>query len=225
MELKLHVLVMEFLGKSGAAAPRIRDARLSQAELREAYLDLLLILRKLYQECRLVHGDLSEYNLLVREGQEAVQLRVRVQVAGERGTSSVAGGQDWWATARYTQLLSPALTQHHSAPWLALAPALSPFIHHLPIPHHPQWHEGEVWVIDVSQAVDLDHPHALTFLREDCAHVNAYFRRSGVATLTTRELFEFVVDPTVDDTNQDATLQALVSGMRWCVHGQACRMG
>jgi RIO kinase 1 len=31
-------------------------------------------------------------------------------------------------------------------------------------------------VIDVSQAVDLDHPKALDFLREDCAHVNDFFR-------------------------------------------------
>jgi RIO kinase 1 len=31
-------------------------------------------------------------------------------------------------------------------------------------------------VIDVGQAVDLDHPKALDFLREDCAHVNDYFR-------------------------------------------------
>jgi RIO kinase 1 len=34
-------------------------------------------------------------------------------------------------------------------------------------------------IIDVSQAVDLDHPKALDFLREDCAHVNDFFRRRG----------------------------------------------
>jgi serine/threonine-protein kinase RIO1 len=36
--------------------------------------------------------------------------------------------------------------------------------------------QGELVIIDVSQAVDLDHPKALDFLREDCAHVNDYFR-------------------------------------------------
>lgn len=44
----------------------------------------------------------------------------------------------------------------------------------------PTWRavlmQGELVVIDVSQAVDLDHPKALDFLREDCAHVNDYFR-------------------------------------------------
>lgn len=68
-------------------------------------------------------------------------------------------------------------------------------------------------MIDVSQAVDLDHPHALTFLREDCVHTNAYFKRKGVPTLTTRELFDFVVDPTITASNIDATLQALVSAV------------
>jgi serine/threonine-protein kinase RIO1 len=46
--------------------------------------------------------------------------------------------------------------------------------------------QGELYIIDVSQSVDLEHPHALHFLREDIAHVNAFFRRAGVATLTTR---------------------------------------
>lgn len=36
--------------------------------------------------------------------------------------------------------------------------------------------QGELVLIDVSQAVDLDHPKALDFLREDCAHVNDFFR-------------------------------------------------
>jgi RIO kinase 1 len=29
-----------------------------------------------------------------------------------------------------------------------------------------------LYIIDVSQSVDLDHPHALDFLREDCLHIS-----------------------------------------------------
>ena len=29
------------------------------------YTEMVVLMRKLYQECRLVHGDLSEYNILV----------------------------------------------------------------------------------------------------------------------------------------------------------------
>lgn len=36
----------------------------------------------------------------------------------------------------------------------------------------PRYHSGDVHIIDVSQAVEHDHPHALEFLRKDCANVN-----------------------------------------------------
>ncbi len=39
--------------------------------------------------------------------------------------------------------------------------------------------QGELHIIDVSQSVDLDHPKALDFLKEDCKHVNDFFRRKG----------------------------------------------
>ena len=32
-----------------------------------AYTEMVMIIRKLYQDCRLVHGDLSEYNILFHE--------------------------------------------------------------------------------------------------------------------------------------------------------------
>ena len=39
--------------------------------------------------------------------------------------------------------------------------------------------------------------------------MNAFFCRVGVATLTMRELFDFVVDPTITNDNLDATLDHL----------------
>jgi serine/threonine-protein kinase RIO1 len=35
--------------------------------------------------------------------------------------------------------------------------------------------QGHLWIIDVSQSVELDHPRALDFLREDCLHVSVGF--------------------------------------------------
>lgn len=64
-------------------------------------------------------------------------------------------------------------------------------------------------IIDVSQSVDLDHPLALDFLREDCTHVNDFFRRAGIATLTMQQAFEFVIDPAVTAANVDSVLDAL----------------
>ncbi len=70
--------------------------------------------------------------------------------------------------------------------------------------------QDELWIIDVSQSVDLDHPRAFDFLREDALHVNDFFRRAGVATLTVRELFDFVVDPNINAGNIEAAVDALI---------------
>lgn len=131
--LRLHVLVMEFIGKTGWAAPRLKDAALSLDKLREGYVEMITIMRVLYQKCKLVHGDLSEYNIL--------------------------------------------------------------------------YHEGHMYVIDVSQSVDLDHPHALDFLREDCVHVSDFFKKRGVAVMTIRELFDFIVDPAINEDSVDSYLE------------------
>lgn len=36
----------------------------------------------------------------------------------------------------------------------------------------PRYFKGEIVVIDVSQSVEHDHPHALEFLRKDCNNIN-----------------------------------------------------
>ncbi|KAK7256758.1 hypothetical protein RIF29_30218 [Crotalaria pallida] len=131
--LRLHVLVMEFIGKAGWAAPRLKDAALSLDKLREGYVEMIIAMRTLYQKCKLVHGDLSEYNIL--------------------------------------------------------------------------YYEGHLYIIDVSQAVDPDHPHALDFLREDCVHVSEFFKKNGVAVMTIRELFDFIVDASIADDAVDSYLE------------------
>lgn len=83
--------------------------------------------------------------------------------------------------------------------------------------------QDELWIIDVSQAVDLDHPRALDFLKEDASHINAFFRRAGIAVLTTRQLFDFSVDPSINESNLHEavqTLQQLAVRYRpcWCAH-------
>ncbi|KAK1606585.1 hypothetical protein QYE76_030258 [Lolium multiflorum] len=133
VHLKLHVLAMEFIGKGGVHAPRLKDAALSDDKLRVAYFEIVTTMRTLYQKCKLVHGDLSEYNIL--------------------------------------------------------------------------YYEGHLYIIDVSQSVDLDHPLALDFLKEDCLHVNDFFEKRGVAVMTVTELFNFVVDQNIADEDVDDYLE------------------
>uniref|UniRef100_A0A8B9GZS2 Serine/threonine-protein kinase RIO3 n=1 Tax=Astyanax mexicanus TaxID=7994 RepID=A0A8B9GZS2_ASTMX len=55
------------------------------------------------------------------------------------------------------------------------------------------WHDGQVWLIDVSQSVEPTHPHGLEFLFRDCRNVATFFQKSGVAeALSVYELFNTV---------------------------------
>ncbi|WP_456366192.1 serine protein kinase RIO [Thermococcus sp.] len=61
-----NVLVMEFIGDEGPA-PRLKDAEggLSKAELERLYSHLIEVVERLWREGEMVHGDLSEYNVLL----------------------------------------------------------------------------------------------------------------------------------------------------------------
>uniref|UniRef100_A0AC34R493 Serine/threonine-protein kinase RIO1 n=2 Tax=Panagrolaimus sp. JU765 TaxID=591449 RepID=A0AC34R493_9BILA len=131
--LKSHVLVMEFLGKDGWPAPLLKNADISENGLAEAlYLDCVQMVRDMYRKCRLVHADLSEFNMIV--------------------------------------------------------------------------HEGLLYIIDVSQSVEHDHPNSLLFLRSDIANVSKFFKDNGVPVLSMRRLFEYVVDPTISDSQARSIL-------------------
>ncbi|KAL1413105.1 Serine/threonine-protein kinase rio1 [Vanrija albida] len=62
------------------------------------------------------------------------------------------------------------------------------------------YHAGHVYIIDVSQSVEHDHPSAFDFLRSDIRNVEDFFqRRSGgeVRTLGIRRTWSFIVDESV----------------------------
>lgn len=73
LHLKLHVLLMSFIGDAdGTPAPRLKDAHITNAMAPGLYDQCIRLMRTMYQECRLVHADFSEYNLLLYEGQIVV---------------------------------------------------------------------------------------------------------------------------------------------------------
>ncbi|KAK5584006.1 hypothetical protein RB653_005613 [Dictyostelium firmibasis] len=134
--LRNHILVMTFIGKDGYAAPRLKDATVSQEKFGVIYLDCIKMMRILFHKCRLVHADLSEYNML--------------------------------------------------------------------------YYKNQLYIIDVSQSVEHDHPHSLDFLRMDCANVTDFFRKKEVNTMFIQELFEFITDLTITDDNIDQYLEKML---------------
>ncbi|GIX90747.1 hypothetical protein CDAR_389491 [Caerostris darwini] len=67
--LKDNVLVMSLIGKNGIPAPLLKNAELSDSSYCQIYVDCVYLMKRLYYDCKLVHADLSEYNLLYSEGQ------------------------------------------------------------------------------------------------------------------------------------------------------------
>jgi RIO kinase 1 len=65
MPLKVegNVLLMEFIGRNGNPAPLLRETALDHPAL--VYDKVVGAVRTLYQKARLVHGDLSEYNIML----------------------------------------------------------------------------------------------------------------------------------------------------------------
>eukprot|EP00759_Apiculatamorpha_spiralis_P050584 PhF_6_TR4830/c0_g1_i1/m.6711/K07178/RIOK1; RIO kinase 1 len=111
LQLRHHVLLMSFLGHDGWPMPRLHDCpEYVRSHGPRLYESIVNILRTMYTQCSLVHGDFSEYNLLVD---------VRVKEDEQ-----------------------------------------------LP----------QIYVIDVSQSVEPDHPNSSAFLRRDILNVIRFFQ-------------------------------------------------
>ena len=137
--LRSHVLLMDFIGTDGWPSPKLKDVVLTSSKPRKLYRECVEIMWKLYNKCKLVHADLSEYNML--------------------------------------------------------------------------YYDGSIVIIDVSQAVEHDHPMALEFLRKDCTNITEFFKKNDVGVMSVKSLFDFITDPTVTEDNMDSYLDAISEQM------------
>ncbi|CAJ1408743.1 unnamed protein product [Effrenium voratum] len=137
IDVRQNVLVMDFLGQESNAAPRLKDTDgLDSSAWQSLYIDCAVLMRKMMQQCRLVHGDLSEYNML--------------------------------------------------------------------------YFAGNLYIIDVSQSVESDHPHALDFLKRDCVNVNSFFgKRMLSEVIPVKRLFDFVVTRDLQRSARSAANESL----------------
>lgn len=70
------------------------------------------------------------------------------------------------------------------------------------------WHEGTVYVIDVSQAVDLTHPQAFNFLYRDCCNISTFFKKQGsVGVLSAEKMFNEITGFDIQGVGADFSAQ------------------
>lgn len=61
--VRKNILVMEFIGEDFSPYPKLKDVEPENPQ--EAYKDTIKGIERLWNEAELVHGDLSEYNIVV----------------------------------------------------------------------------------------------------------------------------------------------------------------
>lgn len=59
---------MAFVGTDGFPAPKLKDVDISSSKARELYRDCVILIWRLYNIVKLVHADLSEFNILYHDG-------------------------------------------------------------------------------------------------------------------------------------------------------------
>lgn len=64
-------------------------------------------------------------------------------------------------------------------------------------------HDNKLYIIDVSQSVEPEHPMSLDFLRMDIKNVNSYFEKLGIDIFPERMIFQFVISETLENFEGD----------------------
>jgi len=121
--------------------------------------------RKMFIECKLVHADLSEYNILYH-------------VEDTSSVSSIPSASE------------TATDDANPVPLKEEAPAQT---------------RGHLYIIDVSQSVEHDHPHAFDFLRADLRNIEDFFGKRGVRCLGLRRAFDFVTREVLPSVPENAS--------------------
>jgi RIO kinase 1 len=68
--VKSNVVIMEFIGKKGVSAPSLKEQ--APANPKKIYKIIVTYLKRLYKKAKIVHGDLSEYNIMMWKGKPVV---------------------------------------------------------------------------------------------------------------------------------------------------------
>jgi len=117
--IKNNILIMEYIGFGPIPAPKLKDIKDPQ-NLDKIFEDIMDFIKILYQKANLVHGDLSEFNIL--------------------------------------------------------------------------YHNQKPFVIDISQAVSIQHPKAEIYLVRDIKNIYNYFEKQGLELPDPNKIYYDIID-------------------------------
>ncbi|ODV89815.1 hypothetical protein CANCADRAFT_4442 [Tortispora caseinolytica NRRL Y-17796] len=76
------------------------------------------------------------------------------------------------------------------------------------------YHDGLLYIIDVSQSVEHDHPASLDFLRMDIKNVSNFFSKYGVNVFSERAMFEIIATDDLIKKLPERNLETILSHLR-----------
>lgn len=104
--VRRNVLIMEFIGENGISAPLLREIPLKNPG--RIYRQILANVKRLYRKAKLVHADLSEYNVMIWKG-KPVLFDVSQAVPREHPMASEFLHRDLKNISRYFKRLGVAV--------------------------------------------------------------------------------------------------------------------
>ena len=119
IHVKNNILIMEYIGFESIPAPRLKDIKKIKDPI-NLMNELLYFIKNLYQKAKLVHGDLSEFNVL--------------------------------------------------------------------------YHNQKPVIIDISQAVSIEHPKAVVYLERDIKNMFNYLERLNIELLDRKKFYDEILN-------------------------------
>lgn len=201
---KDNVLFMRFLGDEGWPAPQLRELDIKKGSKKwtALYEQTMKAMQLLYCNARLVHGDLSEYNIMVCpkrflkrvEGEAEICIGDEDEKLPQQKNAKPEGDQNMACEEESEDLKPAAVTNTQQAQSTAEATKPQSREGNKPQAATPEANDDSLHIalIDFGQAVDWRHPGSEEMLTRDVTRVKEFFDRMGITTIAVEAAMAYV---------------------------------
>lgn len=203
---KENVLFLRFLGEEGWPSPQLRELDIKKGSKKwtTLYEQTMSAMQQLYCDARLIHGDLSEYNIMVcparflkRVDEDAVPIKGNLDdntpEDEKEAKPAVVEEEDAKPAAKLDspyEIKPAAVVEADAKPAAELNSSGSDNAVGKAVAAEDD--SLQIVLIDFGQAVDLRHPEADQLLQRDVSRVKHFYDRMGITTISVEAAMAYV---------------------------------